>query len=183
MATIFTAGTPQTITDMLAARDQRVAYQQQLMTTHPQATIAAIKLNIPGPIKNNDALRRLFLAGVQRFEAELSTYTVAADWNHPAGNERFLILTTDFATSKRMAVAFEEQDPLGRLYDIDILQAGSQRALSRTDLGLPKRRCLLCRREAKDCARSRRHSVAELQQKIMTMYVTEFGDRAWILGI
>lgn len=178
MATIFTAGTPQTITDMLAARDQRVAYQQQLMTTHPQATIAAIKLNIPGPIKNNDALRRLFLAGVQRFEAELSTYTVAADWNHPAGNERFLILTTDFATSKRMAVAFEEQDPLGRLYDIDILQAGSQRALSRTDLGLPKRRCLLCRREAKDCARSRRHSVAELQQKIMTMYVTEFGDRA-----
>lgn len=183
MATIFTAGTPQTITDMLAARDQRVAYQQQLMTTHPQATIAAIKLNIPGPIKNNDALRRLFLAGVQRFEAELSIYTVAADWNHPAGNERFLILTTDFATSKRMAVAFEEQDPLGRLYDIDILQAGSQRALSRTDLGLPKRRCLLCRREAKDCARSRRHSVAELQQKIMTMYVTEFGDRAWILGI
>lgn len=178
MATIFTAGTPQTITDMLAARDQRVAYQQQLMTTHPQATIAAIKLNIPGPIKNNDALRRLFLAGVQRFEAELSIYTVAADWNHPAGNERFLILTTDFATSKRMAVAFEEQDPLGRLYDIDILQAGSQRALSRTDLGLPKRRCLLCRREAKDCARSRRHSVAELQQKIMTMYVTEFGDRA-----
>ncbi|WP_338033714.1 citrate lyase holo-[acyl-carrier protein] synthase [Lactiplantibacillus paraplantarum] len=178
MATIFTAGTPQTITDMLADRDQRVAYQQQLMTTHPQATIAAIKLNIPGPIKNNDALRRLFLAGVQRFEAELSTYTVAADWNHPAGNERFLILTTDFATSKRMAVAFEEQDPLGRLYDIDILQAGSQRALSRTDLGLPKRRCLLCRREAKDCARSRRHSVAELQQKIMTMYVTEFGDRA-----
>lgn len=178
MATIFTAGTPQTITDMLAARDQRVAYQQQLMTTHPQATIAAIKLNIPGPIKNNDALRRLFLAGVQRFEAELSTYTVAADWNHPAGNERFLILTTDFATSKQMAVAFEEQDPLGRLYDIDILQAGSQRALSRTDLGLPKRRCLLCRREAKDCARSRRHSVAELQQKIMTMYVTEFGDRA-----
>lgn len=178
MATIFTAGTPQTITDMLAARDQRVAYQQQLMTTYPQATIAAIKLNIPGPIKNNDALRRLFLAGVQRFEAELSTYTVAADWNHPAGNERFLILTTDFATSKRMAVAFEEQDPLGRLYDIDILQAGSQRALSRTDLGLPKRRCLLCRREAKDCARSRRHSVAELQQKIMTMYVTEFGDRA-----
>ena len=178
MATIFTAGTPQTITDMLAARDQRVAYQQQLMTTHPQATIAAIKLNIPGPIKNNDALRRLFLAGVQRFEAELSTYTVAADLNHPAGNERFLILTTDFATSKRMAVAFEEQDPLGRLYDIDILQAGSQRALSRTDLGLPKRRCLLCRREAKDCARSRRHSVAELQQKIMTMYVTEFGDRA-----
>ena len=183
MATIFTAGKPQTITDMLAARDQRVAYQQQLMTTHPQATIAAIKLNIPGPIKNNDALRRLFLAGVQRFEAELSTYTVAADWNHPAGNERFLILTTDFATSKRMAVAFEEQDPLGRLYDIDILQAGSQRALSRTDLGLPKRRCLLCRREAKDCARSRRHSVAELQQKIMTMYVTEFGDRVWILGI
>lgn len=178
MATIFTAGTPQTITDMLAARDQRVAYQQQLMTTHPQATIAAIKLNIPGPIKNNDALRRLFLAGVQRFEAELPTYTVAADWNHPAGNERFLILTTDFATSKRMAVAFEEQDPLGRLYDIDILQAGSQRVLSRTDLGLPKRRCLLCRREAKDCARSRRHSVAELQQKIMTMYVTEFGDRA-----
>lgn len=177
MATIFTTGEPQTITAMLAARDQRVAYQQQLTATDPRATIAAIKLNIPGPIKNNAALRRLFLAGVQRFEAELSTYTVAADWNHPAGNERFLILTTDFATSKRLAVAFEEHDPLGRLYDIDILQAGSQRALSRTDLGLPKRRCLLCHREAKDCARSRRHSVAELQQKIAAMYMKEFGER------
>ena len=178
MATIFTTGASQTIADMLAARDQRVAYQQKLMAANPQATIAAIKLNIPGPIKNNDALRRLFLAGTQRFEAQLSTYTVAADWNHPAGNERFLILDTDFATSKRTAVAFEEQDPLGRLYDIDILQAGSQRAMSRTDLGLPKRRCLLCDREAKDCARSRRHSVAELQQKIADMYATEFGDRA-----
>ncbi|MCT0222907.1 citrate lyase holo-[acyl-carrier protein] synthase, partial [Lactiplantibacillus plantarum] len=79
MATIFTTGEPQTITAMLAARDQRVAYQQQLTATNPRATIAAIKLNIPGPIKNNAALRRLFLAGVQRFEAELSTYTVAAD--------------------------------------------------------------------------------------------------------
>lgn len=177
MASIFTSGKPQTITDMLAARDQRVAFQQELTAAHPKSSIAAIKLNIPGPIKNNDALRRLFLAGVQRFEDQLTDYTLAADWNHPAGNERFLILPLDFATSKRAAVAFEEQDSLGRLYDIDILQTGSQRAMSRTDLGLPKRRCLLCGRDAKDCARSRRHSVADLQAKITAMYDAEFGDR------
>lgn len=35
MATIFTTGEPQTITAMLAARDQRVAYQQQLTATNP----------------------------------------------------------------------------------------------------------------------------------------------------
>jgi len=174
MPAIFTTGTPQTITDVLAARDERAAYQQTLMGTYPQSTIVAIKLNIPGPIKNNNELRRLFMAGFNRFMATQTAATIIADWNRATGNETFLVIEADLITCKRMAVAFEGTDSLGRLFDIDVMQQGKSRAVSRTELSLPVRRCLLCQREAKDCARSRRHSVAALQAHINDLYKVEF---------
>ena len=75
---------------------------------------------------------------------------------------------------KLLAVEFEDHDHLGRLFDVDVLHAGNQRALSRSDFQMPVRKCLLCDRDAKDCARSRRHSVLELQTRISEIYTAEF---------
>ncbi|MEY8292793.1 citrate lyase holo-[acyl-carrier protein] synthase [Carnobacteriaceae bacterium 52-44] len=56
-------------------------------------------------------------------------------------------------------VNIEENHPLGRLFDLDVLmldQNNEVQGKSRTKLGLPVRRCFLCERPAKDCGRSRR---------------------------
>ncbi|HLR88779.1 MAG TPA: citrate lyase holo-[acyl-carrier protein] synthase [Atopostipes sp.] len=66
-------------------------------------------------------------------------------------------------------VNIEENHPLGRLFDLDVLmldQNNEVQGKSRTKLGLPVRRCFLCERPAKDCGRSRRHTVLELQEEI-----------------
>ncbi|MNR69415.1 Apo-citrate lyase phosphoribosyl-dephospho-CoA transferase [compost metagenome] len=43
------------------------------------------------------------------------------------------------------------------------------RILSRRDLGLAERRCLLCSQPAKICARQRRHSSEQLLQEMERM--------------
>ena len=65
---------------------------------------------------------------------------------------------------KKLMTTMEETHILGRLFDIDVLDANGQK-LSRD---MP-RRCLLCDKQAQICARSRRHSVSELTAKIAAM--------------
>ncbi|MCH5462379.1 citrate lyase holo-[acyl-carrier protein] synthase [Lactobacillus sp. LC28-10] len=178
MTAIFQTGQPQEITDVLENRDARVALQQQLLTRYPDETLLAIKLNIPGPIKNNQQIKRLFTAGMQRFYDQLGAQTrhfhTLTQWDKPTGNELFITVELDPTAAKQLAVDFEDHDHLGRLFDVDVLRAGRERALSRSDFNLPVRKCLICNREAKDCARSRRHSVTELQARISEIYTTEF---------
>lgn len=66
--------------------------------------------------------------------------------------------------AKQMAVEAEEADGLGRLLDIDVITAAG--GVSRSDLGLSGRRCLLCGEDAKVCARSQRHPMEELLAEI-----------------
>ena len=61
----------------------------------------------------------------------------------------------------------EEAHPLGRLFDIDVLDSEGHK-LSRPQY----RPCLICGNQAQLCARTRRHTVAEMQAKIEEMLST-----------
>ena len=63
----------------------------------------------------------------------------------------------------------EDQEPLGRLWDLDVIVADGP--LSRSVFGIPPRKCLICDEEAHTCARSRAHSMAELEDAIVSMMV------------
>ena len=62
-------------------------------------------------------------------------------------------------------VSLEDQDRIGRLFDIDVLRPDACK-VSREDLGFSPRTCLLCGQPAHVCSRSRSHSVAELTAEI-----------------
>ena len=74
-------------------------------------------------------------------------------------------------TAARIASSFG--GGLGRLFDIDVLDAGGKK-LSREGLGLPPRKCLLCEQPAHACARSRTHTVMELTERIESILRKEF---------
>ncbi|WP_280927704.1 citrate lyase holo-[acyl-carrier protein] synthase [Lactobacillus sp. ESL0785] len=175
---IFTIGKPQTIPNVLANKDQRVALQQQIFTRYPQQVLLDVKLNIPGPIKNNRYLRKLFAAGIQDLEAILAakqlSFNLLVSWDKPSGCENFYLLTEDSQLVKQAAIIFEDQTQLGRLFDADVLVKSQNAALSRSKLGLKVRRCFICERPAKECARSRRHAVSELQEYINQIYAQKF---------
>lgn len=78
-------------------------------------------------------------------------------------------------TVKQKMMAIEQTQSIGRLFDLDVLVManGQMKGLSRRELGLPTRRCLICEEDAKECGRSRKHSVEEMQMKIVEL-IKEF---------
>jgi holo-ACP synthase CitX len=51
-----------------------------------------------------------------------------------------------------------------RVLDIDVITAAGP--ISRGDIGLERRRCLLCPDDAKTCARKRKHPPEELRERV-----------------
>ena len=162
-------GTPVELPAMLDAREARARRQAELHAAHPGVVLVSFCLNIPGPVKTNDLLRQLFDEGIAEIIKQLTisgALCLAHEEVHaPTGDEALLAVTgAEAAAIKTTMTALEESHPLGRLFDIDVL------APDGTKLSRPvARRCLLCDRQAQDCARSRPHSVKELTERISAM--------------
>ena len=141
-------------------------------------------LVIPGPIKNNRFLEAVFDEGCRAFldrlvqeqpytdekpagAGSVQTPLIAAHYEDraPAGCTAFWLLNAHAETVKRQTVALERTHPIGILWDFDVFSAFEQK-LSASELGLSSRPCLICGNPAKLCARSRTHSVPEMQAKI-----------------
>lgn len=81
------------------------------------------------------------------------------------GYEAFYSVDANPDFIKELMVSLEDQDRIGRLFDIDVLRPDGSK-VSREDMGSAPRTCLLCGQPAHVCSRSRRHSVAELTAEI-----------------
>ncbi|AIW89581.1 ACP synthase CitX [Treponema sp. OMZ 838] len=147
-------------------------------------TVVMFSLVIPGPIKNNRFLEAVFDEGCRVFldrlvqeqpytdekpsgAGSVQTPLIAAHYEDraPAGCTAFWLLNAHAETVKRQTVALERTHPIGILWDFDVFSAFEQK-LSASELGLSSRPCLICGNPAKLCARSRTHSVPEMQAKI-----------------
>lgn len=156
-----------TVQDMMQARDRRAEKQRQMLARHGRCLLC-FTMNIPGPEKDNALIRQGFALGQRRLEQGFSRLgaepvereTVLAF----TGCEGYYALPLEPLEAKRMAADIEEYDPLGRLFDMDVLRPDGSK-VERREVGLPERKCLICGGEARACARSRTHSVAELRER------------------
>ncbi|WP_429971795.1 citrate lyase holo-[acyl-carrier protein] synthase [Fructilactobacillus sp. Tb1] len=174
MKTIFAEGNPQSIEQVLNNKDHRNYLQHQLVTEFPEDTVVTVKLNIPGPIKNNQYIAKLFKTGEQEFITNFKVLK-KVDLNSDAGPETLFVVSMPADQVKQKAIAFEDEFNYRRLFDIDVLNS-KHGHYSRVESGYSPRKCLICNQNAKECARSRQHSVAELQDKISKMYDEEIDD-------
>lgn len=184
MQTIFDHGEYQDILAVLKNKDERVKIQNQLLKTNPSMTVVAAKLNIPGPIKNNKKIEAFFIAGLNKFEEMLLDagiiFISKKEWlDKKTGPERFYLVDRDAVMVKKITSSFEELKPNYRLFDLDVLtnDRGTVKLLSRSDASQPARKCLICERPAKECGRSRRHSVEQLQEKVSDLIYGELSYR------
>lgn len=160
---------PQTVElmQMLEARDRRAQRQRELLAQFDKPIIC-FTMNIAGPIKNNAPIRQGFRLGCRRLTDALAVrhqkpmYTEQID--EVTGNEAIFILDMPALAVKKITAEIEDRDTLGRLFDMDVLIPGG-RKIDRSEIGLSERRCLICGGPARECARSRTHSVAQLQEK------------------
>lgn len=156
-----------TLPQMLAAREQRQIRQQAMLAAY-RMPLVCYTMNIAGPFKDSPLIRRGFRLGLLFLRRQLAAAgcSVAAMqcYDAPTGPEAYLAADTSAKALKALTAELEDSLPLGRLFDMDVWQPGGV-PLGRTELGLPPRKCLICGGDAKACARSRSHTVEQLQAK------------------
>lgn len=167
------------VMDILNARDARVLRQRELLKRHGLPLIS-FTMNIAGPVKTDRLIRRAFFEGVGRIEAALAARRVPVrdviQTLEFTGNEQLWAVDRDAQALKTWMRAIEEEHPLGRLFDIDVLDASGAK-LSREG----HRKCLICGGDVHACARSRVHSAGELFERareIMGAFFAENHVRA-----
>ena len=155
------------LTDMLACRERRVNTQNAYIQKY-HCPVISFCMNIPGPIKTNDKIKKAFLSGKEALFDALQKENILVlaqiEFDDKTGNE--IILAVDYPSDKikNLTTEIEETHPFGRLFDMDVIGTDGEK-LSRGVY----RKCLICGCQAQECARSRKHTVAEMQAKIEEM--------------
>ena len=170
-------GSPVTLEDVLQCRSDRARRQRELLTQGFPCLIS-FTLNIPGPVKQFSMARMAFQEGLNELHRELSGHIVhQVLTDADTGSEALLCVERPPQQVKARTAALEEYHPLGRLFDMDVLDAQGE-SLSRVSLGHPRRRCLLCGQDAKVCARSRAHSPESIRLAVAQLLDGYFRDQA-----
>ncbi|MBP2632655.1 MAG: holo-ACP synthase CitX [Firmicutes bacterium] len=162
-----------TLEEVLTNKEARAALQRELLAQY-KSPIISFTINMPGSVKLNNASRLLYKNGIERLKDALErAYILVNDIRYVenfTGLEALFSVRTDAQTLKKIACTIEDQDAVGRLFDMDVLDVDGV-PISRSALDLPKRKCLICQQDAVICARSRQHAPAELLHEIEKVVV------------
>jgi holo-ACP synthase CitX len=169
---------PVTLEQLLQSRDNRAKHQKDLLESHPGRSLLCMTVQLPGPEKRNEISLAIAKAGVKAvrdaFEPE---YEELRDLE--TGYEAYFLVPLSGEDAKRTACHIEDNHPLGRLMDLDVVVGHDDRVMpgstgylhpiSRESLGLKPRKCLLCDNEVRYCMRAKNHSKEELLSRIEQM--------------
>ncbi|WP_338949420.1 citrate lyase holo-[acyl-carrier protein] synthase [Fusobacterium nucleatum] len=152
------------IDEILNCREKRVVIQNEMIRKYNMPVIS-FTMNIPGPIKTNNEIKKAFNIGKNLILEKLKENNIEIleiqELNENTGNELFISTNLLAEKIKNITVVIEESSELGRLFDIDVIDVNFEK-LSRKSF----RKCLICEKQAQECGRSRKHSVEELQNKV-----------------
>lgn len=155
-----------TLSEILSGREERVRTRDEHLSENVFA--CQVTLNIPGYPKRmpNDekAVEKFVRTFIKKWgsdpfcEKRITNAAGVCLIGFFAGD------LADAQRAKEIAVSIEEWTSEGRIFDIDIIVP--EKTISRSDLGLPSRTCLLCEKPAKECARDQSHSYKDLRAAI-----------------
>lgn len=158
------------LTEILNAREARAARQQALLQEY-HCPVVCFTMNIAGPVKTSPLIRRAFHAGLAALEKALSGCTIhSREVIHAVtGDEAIFSVDMEATTIKAICTSIEEAMPMGRLFDMDVLDPQGKK-LERDQ----ERRCLVCGAPGRGCASRRLHGVRELQEATQHLITAHF---------
>ena len=173
-----------TLSQILTAREERVAIQNALLTEY-RVPVISFTMNIAGPVKVTALSHRAFLWGMEQLRLGFvqNRLPVKKEFSRqlPTGDEGYFAVDAPAERIKALCVEIEEGDRyLGRLFDMDVIGTDG-RKLERD----AERPCIVCGKPGRDCASRRLHSVAELQRATASDFRNGFLflDRDRIAGL
>lgn len=155
---------PVSVEEMAECRERRAKRQEELIKEYSLPVIS-FTMNVAGPVKYKKALEICFNIGISELKGAIMKFgaePVHEEYHiKETGCEALLQFRgLNAKLIKAVAVKVEDAMSFSRLFDIDVIGTDGIK------LARPKpRQCLICSRPAAECARSRAHSVAELQKK------------------
>ena len=145
--------------DILEAKEIRARQQQTLLETY-RVPLLCFTMNIAGPVKTTPLINRGFDVGLALLEEKLPQGQVRFRHTQvlPTGCEAFFAVDLPARELKLLCTAIEEQHPLGRLFDMDVIDTDGRKLERQTQRG-----CIVCGKPGRSCAASRAHSAEQLQ--------------------
>lgn len=162
---------------ILAAREKRWNYRSFLVDKYHRPVVT-ITINIPSTNKTKDSYVKAYNCIVKDFEKIMTANNLTIIYKEARishdGPELFMVIKAHKALLKRLCIQFEESHLLGRLADIDVMDEENN-ILTRRNIGLKERKCLLCDNNAIACIVSKNHPLKELLieiDKIIESYLS-----------
>lgn len=154
--------------EILDSREERAEKQKDILRDYPFSLIS-FTLNTPGIVKDNELYRKIHHDGLEKIIGLLKNEGRSIKYKEVraknTGSEAFISVDLDALELKKLMINIESSHPLGRIFDIDIFDR-SHRQISRIEIGLGSRKCLMCDKDAKVCMREKNHSYQELIHRI-----------------
>ncbi|GAB4221655.1 MAG: triphosphoribosyl-dephospho-CoA synthase CitG [Spirochaetales bacterium] len=149
---------------MLEARDRRQRIREDLQARYQCPIVQVSPIN-PGPVKNSSyALQVQALAeeSVQKVLREEGCAVLREEGaREEAGPWSLFVVEGEATRIKRALIRLEESHPLGRLFDLDVIDPNGF-PLSRRMLGVGERRCIVCGGAVSACIRTEAHTLEEV---------------------
>ena len=104
-----------TITDMMNCRDRRVSIQNELISKYDKPVLSFC-MNIPGPVKTNELIRKAFDSGKAELLKALSAHNITIlhteEFHEPSGDELIMALDAPAEDIKTLAtdVFYNEEE-------------------------------------------------------------------------
>ena len=142
--------------EVLDARDRRAQAQRELLARYGRPVLS-YTMNIPGPVKDSPLIRRAFDEGLRMLDSAGIVCLDRRVSRAVTGCELLCAVDEDAESVKALCRRIEDESPLGRLFDMDVIGLDGQK-LSRAE----ERRCLVCGAVGRGCASRRRYCLDEL---------------------
>lgn len=151
--------------DMLNCRERRVYIQNEFIKKY-KTSLISFCMNIPGPVKTNEEIRKVFNIGIDEIlktlkENNLNVIDFSKIYDKTGDEYIAVVDTKNLNLLKNVMIEIEENHEMGRFFDIDVLNSKGEK-ISREKY----RKCFICNRQAQECASKRIHSVEEMQEFI-----------------
>lgn len=153
---------------MLEAKEKRY-YKIKDLTERYKAPVLSFMLNIPGEDKNFEeavSFHKKYVDKIKNLLEENKIKILFEDYqNLVTGMEYLAVLDGDGCVIKKLMMEVEEESMGGRLLDLDIYDKDFSQ-ISRSSLGLPERKCIICGDTARTCIKKERHNLKELEERV-----------------
>ena len=161
---------PISLVQLLEDKEQRSAHQEELLSRSlHKIPLVCFTLNISGPIKRNLLIDKLFQIGFYELSETFSDDIIYSDIvERPSGLEGYFSIRQPAHTIKEITMRIEKNAVAGRLYDIDVITPTGEK-LTRSQFGMPPRKCFICDENAYVCGKTNAHTQKELNQKTYSM--------------